>query len=471
MKAALAFALSLVLCAPAPARAADEAALWNAAFALDSLSYAKEAEATLLSGGAPALAILVKVARSAGDSAALQAAAADRCPHFFLSSGSFRFMSFASHPSDRPGLAAALASKLLAADPSLARGLLSSRSAFDRALGILASAQDEARLAEALRATREDSDPLVAEVAEAATHCAAPFAVQRQAKANSALAVELKAVEERSERLQAATRCEEPGFLAGVYLDGLLSGRFKVEGWTRSNDDFTVAITRDQGQRSSLAPACALAIYDAAARRQRFLPALAVPIAECLSVAAGTRNAAAQRAVRDLDRFDEQERNGFAARLVVAGYRVPSPVTFDAKNTFGQDKELEAAARQGNQEALAALETKMFCPADLVDDETHLLGFSSAPETSDRAAQIAERCPRSRCEAVAALVRLGDPRAVKLLGKVFSELGACFGDSLERAILERPSSALVEELRRLAAADGHEAKTILEHLQRDGLIR
>lgn len=467
MRAALAAVLCLAASAPSLARAADEAALWNAAFSLDDPTQARQAEATLLAGGSQALFVLLKVARSGGDSAALQVLASSRCASFSLSSGRFRH--WHGDRGGRSADAAALAARMLAADPSLGRSLLASRSAFDRAVGIVGAAGDEARLAEALRATRDDSDPLVTEVAQEVARCGA--AARSTPKGSPALAAELKVVEERAQKLQAAVRCEEPGFLAGVYLDGILAGRFKAGGWSRSGDDFTITITREGDQRSSLAPACALAIYDAAVKKQQYFPELAVPIAECFSVPMKVRDAAAQRAVRDLERFEAKSRNNWAARLVVAGYRVPVRVAFRADDTFMQEKELEAAILQGDPKALAALETKMFCPAEIVDSKTHLLGLLSSPETADRAAQIAERCPKSRCEATAALVRLGDPRAVPLLGRVFGELGACFGDGLEQAIHLRPSTALIEELRRLAEKDVREAKEILGHLERDGLAR
>ncbi|MFP2907874.1 hypothetical protein ACLESD_23065, partial [Pyxidicoccus sp. 3LFB2] len=70
--------LLAVLLFTGTARAAEDAALWQAAYALDKLEKAEAAEATLLKGGAAAYDVLVKLARVSGEERALALAGGPR---------------------------------------------------------------------------------------------------------------------------------------------------------------------------------------------------------------------------------------------------------------------------------------------------------------------------------------------------------------------------------------------------------
>ena len=203
------------------------------------------------------------------------------------------------------------------------------------------------------------------------------------------------------------------------------------------------------GESLEVLPGCAVALYDAVAERGRYVRELLMPVATEQWSAVGARQAAGARAVKDLERYPEDQRNSLAAKLVNAGFTVPVKVTFKTDSSFIQQEELEAAARQGSPEAKAAILQAVYCRDISGAAGVQLLGFVKAREAADTAYQLAKKCPRSRVDATAALVRLKDKRALELLGPALE--GPGFGhDALREALMESLTPQVAAKLRALA---------------------
>jgi hypothetical protein len=352
--------------------------------------------------------------------------------------------------------------ELLLENRALREGMLGAEEPFDRAMALIASAGVPGALPGALKRLENEKAPRVLELAEGVSRCAR-YRTGEQVDAEA---------ERLSRRLEGSTqqpRCEQAGFAADALVEGLAKGRYQVNGWTRSNDDFTVTLKRGSEDNTRLAPPCALALYDALVKRGKYVPGLVVPLAQQHLLPMPTRDAAARRAVRDLTRYPEQERNRLAAELVNAGYEVPVNVTF-RDDTFAQEKELEAAARQGNKVALAEIDRFVFCRGTFGSNGLAMLGYLKTREAADTAYELAQRCPNAIGAGTAALLRLKDPRAYDLLGKALED--ASFAeDDLTRAAIESYTPTLGNELRRLAARDVHKAKELLRLLKLAGVMR
>jgi hypothetical protein len=456
LKPALLFSL---LALAGAARAADDPALWKAVFQLDEPDRARKAASLLRANGAAGYDVLSKVARAGGERAALFIAArALQCPMP-------RVMSYRPHhrrDSELPQSAAKLAMELLLEDRALRERMLGAEEPFDRAMALIASAGVPGALPGALKHLEKEKAPRVLELAEDISRCA---------KYRTGEQVEAEA-ERLSRRLEGSAqqpRCEQAGFAADTFVEGIANGRYQVSGWSRSNDDFTVTLKRGSEDSSNLAPPCALALYDALVKRGRYVPGLVVPITQQRLLSLPTRDAAARRAVRDLMRYPDQERNWLAAELVNAGYEVPVQVTF-REDTFAQEKELEAAARQGNKVALAEIERFVFCRGTFGSNGLAMLGYLKTRDAADTAYELAQRCPHARGAGTAALLRLKDPRALDLLGAALEDVGFA-EDDLTRAAFESYTPALGNELRRLAARDIFRAKELLRLLKLAGVTR
>jgi hypothetical protein len=456
LKPAFLFAL---LALAGAARAADNPALWKAVFQLDEPDHAKKAASLLRSKGAAGYDVLSKVARAGGERAALSVAAMElRCPVM-------RLMPYRHHyreGSELPQSAAKLAIELLLEDRALREGMLGAEEPFDRAMALVASAGVPGALPGALKRLENEKAPRVLELAEDISRCA---------KYRTGEQVEAQA-EKLSRRLEDSAqqpRCEQAGFAADALVEGLVKKRYQVSGWSRSNDDFTVTLKRGPEESARVAPPCALALYDALVKRGMYVPGLVVPLTQQHLLPIPTRDAAARRAVRDLMRYPEDDRNRVAAELVNAGYEVPVQVTF-SDDAFAQEKELEAAARQGNKVALAEIDRFVFCRGTFGSNGLAMLGYLKTPEAAETAYELATRCPRAMGAGTAALLRLKDPRAYDLLGKALED--ASFAeDDLTRAAIESYTPALGNELRRLAARDIHQAKELLRFLKLAGVMR
>jgi hypothetical protein len=72
--------------------------------------------------------------------------------------------------------------------------------------------------------------------------------------------------------------------------------------------------------------------------------------------------------------------------------------------TFAQEKELEAAARQGNKVALAEIERFVFCRGTFGSNGISMLGYVKTRDAADTAFELAQQCPRALGAGAAALV-------------------------------------------------------------------
>ena len=84
-------------------------------------------------------------------------------------------------------------------------------------------------------------------------------------------------------------------------------------------------------------------------------------------------------------------------------------------------EQLEAAIRQKAPGAKEAIEKNFLCPKMGSGDTVALIGFIPTKEHADAAARIASTCKEGRAAAVAALVRMKDPRAFELIVVVFDD--------------------------------------------------
>jgi hypothetical protein len=451
---------TLLLLAGGAAHAADDKALWKAVFQLDEVDHEKSAAALLRSNGAAGYDVLSKVARAAGDRMALASAAMQLGCRM-------RGNQMPYYPHGRelelPLSAAKLATEILLEDKALRESLLGAEEPFDRAMALLVSSGVPGALPGALKRLENEKEPKVLAVVETASNCARWRTGAEVDEAAQRLSRKLEATDQQP-------RCEQAGFAADKLVEGMIKGTYKVSGWSSSNDDFSVTLKRGAEENSLLAPPCALALYDALAKRGQYEGGLVVPIVQQRMLPLSTRDAAARRAVRDLPKYPEGSQNRLAAELVNAGYEVPVKVTYKVED-IGQETELEAAARQGSKQALADIDRYVFCRGSFGAHGLALLGYRKTPDAADTAFQLAEQCPHALAAGTAALVRLKDPRALPLLGKALED--ASFAeDDLYRAVLESYTPALGRVLHKQAASDNSfRAQQLLRILKLAGVTR
>ncbi|WP_163989923.1 hypothetical protein [Pyxidicoccus caerfyrddinensis] len=437
----LSFLVAFLVLAGA-ARAADDAALWQAAYTLDKPGKGEGAEAVLLKGGAAAYDVLVKLARVSGEERALALAAGPRpCPMFAV-----HMMSMGGQlgQSRLPEKTSKLALKLLVQSPELRQRAEASAEPFDRALALLAADGIPDALPGAVERLAGEKEPWLVLWAESFVQCT----VMRQGAKAASLGEPLKALSERARALREAKTCQEPSQVDARWVELLATGTATANGWSRSNDELRVPVRAGPGESLEVAPGCAVALYEAVAERGRYLPELLVPVATDQWIAVGSRQAAGARAVKDLERYPEDQRNRLAAKLVNAGFTVPLKVTFKVEHAFVQEEELEAAARQGHPQAKATILQTVFCRDTGGGSGVQLLGFVKGREAADTAYQLARKCPRARADATAALLRLKDRRALELLGPSLESPG--FGrEALHQALMESLTPQVATRLRAL----------------------
>jgi hypothetical protein len=424
------------------ARAADDAALWQAAYALDKPGKGEGAEATLLKGGAAAYDVLVKLARVSGEERALALAAGIRgCPMFAVH---MMGMGRQLGQSRLPEKTSKLALKLLVQSPELRQRAEASAEPFDRALALLATDGVPDALPGVVERLAGEKEPWLVLWAESFVQCT----VMRQGAKAASLGESLKSLSERARALREAKTCQEPSQVDARWVEMLAAGTATALSWSRSNDELRVTARAGPGESLEVAPGCAVALYEAVAERGRYLPELLMPVATDQWIAVGSRQAAGARAVKDLERYPEDERNRLAAKLVNAGFTVPVKVTFKQELAFVQEKELEAAARQGHPQAKATILQTVFCRDTGGGSGVNLLGFVKGREAADTAYQLARQCPRARADATAALLRLKDRRALELLGPALENPG--FGqEALHQALMESLTPQVAARLRAL----------------------
>lgn len=442
------------------AYAADDKALWKAAFQLDEAEHAKSAASLLRSSGAAGYGVLSKMARAGGERMALASAASQIGCHVMIP---LPYYSHGMGP-ELPQSAAKLATEILQEDKALRQAMLGAEEPFDRALALIVSAGVPGAMPEALKRLQNEKAPRVLELVESASRCA-------RMRTGEEVDAEAERLARKLEGSVQQPRCEQAGFVADTLVDGLFKGTYQVSGWSRSNDDFSVILKRGADKNTQLAPPCALALYDALAKRGRYESGLVVPIAQQHLLPISTRDAAARRAMRDLSKYPESNRNKLAAELVNSGYDVPVKVTYRSDDSFAQEAELEAAARQGSQQALVDIERFVFCRGSFGSNGLSLLGYLKTPDAAETAYRLAEQCPHARGSGTAALLRMRDPRGIQFLGAAL-EGGSFAEEDLNRAVIESYTPELGSELHRLAESDnGYRAKELLRILKLAGVTR
>ncbi|RYZ46412.1 MAG: hypothetical protein EOO72_02025 [Myxococcaceae bacterium] len=449
---------------------APEDALWKAAYALEASPPAvrADAESKLLQGGVAAYEVLTKLARVGGREQVMSAMG----PTVSCNEGAL----YRSRPVMRsngprlPGLAADFAGRMLMKDESLRRRAQTSEDPFDRALALMASAKVPEAQPQALAAMRKESDPELRLWASALATCFVRTAERRSAPTLDQMRIEQNHLKELAEEVGAPLQCLEPSELEPKLVDELATGMATADGWSSSNNTFQVTARRANGEQVHLSPACALAAYDALVARGTYLESLVVPLATHLRKDWSLRMEAGQRAARDLAHVAEFRRNHTAAELVNAGHTVPVKVTWREDRGSAGRNELEAAVRQGNPDARAAIDRLVFCRGGVGENPVALLGYLGTKQAAETAYQIGQRCPESQAAATAALVRLKDPRAAKLLPKALENWGFD-QEALRRALVDAYTPKLGQQLLALEAQDNSKARDMVEFLKSVGVMK
>jgi hypothetical protein len=217
--------------------------------------------------------------------------------------------------------------------------------------------------------------------------------------------------------------------------------------------------------RVDLNPRAAVAFYQGSAQLGRFDFQLLTPILRKPLLPREVRTQAAALLARDFKRYENKDQDEIAAVVVNAGFPISHRLPADPGRQLRREEIREAAVRQGSAEARANAERELQCRDDLSDvGIIALLGFLGTREAADEAAWIAERCPKGRQGATAALVRLRDPRALKWLGFVFANWGVGSSE-LERAIEENYTPELAAALKKTAESSPR-AKQLCERMEK-----
>ncbi|WP_223645655.1 hypothetical protein [Corallococcus sp. EGB] len=458
-------ALMLAGAAPAP----DEAAMWKAIFSLEQPVPAVRAssEATLLKGGATAYGVLAKVARVGGMEQALEAMGHPSSCSFTVQQ---RFREMQPNRASLSSRAAELLGRMLAEDATLRQKAQRSEDPFDRGLALAASARTPATQVDALMAMRMEPDPKLRLWATSFAECFTRLAAKRDDGSEEALSAASRELEELADAVRAPLRCVEPEELEPVLVEELVKGLATPSGWSGTDDSMRFYVRRENGERVELSAACAVAAYDAAAAKGTYEEGLIMSIATMMQGDWKLRQAAGQRLARDLEHVPEQKRNRTAAELVIAGHEVKKKVTFDASRLDWNQVELEAAVRQGNPEARAAIQRLILCRNGVDQRDLSLLGYAGTKAAADKAYELAQKCPQGKASAVAALVRLKDPRAVTLLSQAMADWGFD-QEPLKRAILESYTPKLGEQLKAMDARGSPQVRSMLQFLRAAGVMK
>ena len=458
--------LALVGASPRP----SDAALWEAAFALNDPAEAPRAEALLTKAGPAGLDVLVKLARAGGEAAAINAAAPDLRCHLGLAGDPVQSRMLATRNPEPARIAARMLSTRMKEDPRLHERLLTSRSSFERRLALAHLAPDLQALLGVLPRLDKEKDPQVLTLAARALQCAIYGPGLRADADREALRAAQAKFNKKLEGLLPQNECASAEGITGALREGLRQRLWQLTGWSASGRSFALSVDTGRGVSMQLTPPCALALYDVLVQREVYLPGLVVPLSTSPDVKKELRVEAARRAVRDLDRYPELDRNRLAAELVNAGHPVSRAIVL-REDAFPGEAELEAAARLHQPGATAAIESYVFCRGMSGSSTLALLGFVGTPQAAETAVQFASRCPQARAPATAALLRLKDPRALEWLGPSLEQ--SILDWRLRDAAGEAYTPALGEKLRALKDSGGPErsrqATALLKHLKEAGL--
>lgn len=458
---------ALVLAGSAPAP--DEAAMWKAVFSLEQAVPAVRAssEATLLKGGATAYGVLAKVARVGGMEQALEATGPTSSCSLTVA------QRFRGMPNNRGSLstrAADLLGRMLVEDTALRQKAQRSEDPFDRGLALAAAARAPATQVEALMAMRVEPDPKLRLWATSFAECFTRQSSRRDDGSEEALSAAARELEELADAVREPLRCVEPAELEPVLVEELVKGLAESAGWSVTDDSMRFYVRRENGERVELSAACALAAYDAAAAKGAYADELIMGLATTMQGDWKLRQAAGQRLARDLEHLSDRKRNRTAAELVLAGHEVKRKVTFEASKLGFDQVELEAAVRQGNAGARASIQSLLLCRNGVDHRELALLGYVGTKAAADKAYELARKCPQGKASAVAALVRLKDPRAPKLLPQAMDDWGFD-QEPLKRAILESYTPQLGEQLKAMDAKGNPQVRSMLQYLKSSGVMK
>ncbi|RKH69150.1 hypothetical protein D7V93_00045 [Corallococcus llansteffanensis] len=445
--------------------------MWKAAFALEGSTPAPRAaaESVLLQGGATAYGVLSKLARVGGRAQVMAAAGPLPTCVEMMHYRSMAMMRGSNGPR-LPGMAAELAGRLLMKDDALRRRVQTSEDPFDRGLALAAVTRSPELQVQALAAMRKEPEPWLRMWAGSLANCFTRTAEKRGDGSVEALRVEAKYLAEQAEDVRAPLRCVEPAELEPTLVDELATEQSTAGGWSSSGEVMQVNVQRANGDEVSLSPACALAAYDALVTRGKHVDSLVQPVATHLQSDWRLRQAAGQRAARDLEHLPEFKRNRAAAELVNAGHDVPLKVTWKEERGYWSREEVEAAMRQGNPDAKAALDRLLFCRNSSGQNEMSLLGYLGTKKAAETAYAIAQRCPDAQAAATAALVRLKDPRAAKFLPQALEQWGSD-QEALRRALLDAYTPKLGQQLLALEAKGLQQAREMVKLLKSAGVMK
>lgn len=445
----------------------QEADLWLAVFRLADADHRPTAQKKLIAAGEAGYAVLVKAARVAGDTQALQVAAEARECGFF-SLDETRGSLLETHGRS-PGLqAAAVLVELLTGHGDLVRSALAAASPFERALALICAAKSVDGMLSALEELSQDRDPLVLEVAGQALTCA----MQHDPKGFSKRAMDVMkatvALAKRNEGYGDRKSCEKPGEGPADLVDGIVAGRYVAGGTSASNGKVYIGLKGKDGLKVDLSAACALDLYEQAAAKGSYPHWLVGPVMNWGIPLPADRKRAAKLVMRDLDRFEQKERNKLLARAINAGFPSDRPVLLDPNDTFAKEDLLEAAGRQGGKRAKEAIERHVLCRGTFTRcQECGLLGFVDTPEAADLAYRIGTQCKDAAADSAVALIRMRHPKAVEVLGFALKE--AFLRDSLFLALEENLTPDLAGFLRKAASKNNEHAKTLLAYLDAAGI--
>ena len=423
MNACLALWLAAVTtAAPAQPAALDDERLWSLVLQLGGQND-ESAKEQLRPRAVAAASLMLRAAAAAGQTRELTRDAAVGCP-----GGVFERV-----PGGGDGTPGGAALHLLlgwaAKDAALLEALRASRDPLARRAALVAVRKSTPAYSSMLDAAERDPDPDVVDLAAAlALSCwrdarmDETTTVARYGRLTTQLS---KLVKDRP----VPGRCQKADE-APKFLERFSKVSIEYRGWSIGNGEAWV----DLKSGDSLHWTCALAVYEALAKKSRYEVDLVSPFLDD-KMPAEVRAAAAKLAQRDLDNFDRQEKDALNEGMIVAGVeparKIPVLVPDDPE--FSDEKTLEAAARQKAPGAREAIERRVLCRGTMGSgEEIALLGFVPSKRNADDAARIASTCKFGRAGAVAALVRMKDPRAMELLPEALQDH---FGlDLLARAL-------------------------------------
>ena len=294
-------------------------------------------------------------------------------------------------------------------DAALAQALAANADPLARIIALLAADPRGPAFLRLLELAAKDPALQVVRIASQLVDCPS-----RRTPATAEIAAALAA---RRKQLEPLSRCDEAS-QAGPFVKAFFENGQAANGWSTSGADAWIT-TASGGQ---LHWKCAIAVYAGLVERGRYEASLLLPLVG-ERMPAEARKAAGALLQRDERKFPEKKRDEVASKLVLGG--LPSSarekIVVPDNPKYAAPDTLAAAALQNAPGAREAIEKRFICRGFGVDDTVALLGFVPSKTNADAAARIAELCKEGKAEAVGALIRMKDPRAVTLFPSVVDE--------------------------------------------------